>query len=260
MAFENKVAIVTGAARGIGRACAERLAAGGAHVVVADIDAEAGAATAAELPGEALFIDCDVGERLDIRNMIAQSLDKFGRIDILINNAAINHRADFLELEEEDFDRVLKVNLKGSFLVGQAVARQMVDQVEADEKPGAIVNLSSINAEATNAVQLAYAVSKGGVRQLTKAMAIALAPWGIRVNAVGPGTVRTDMNAEALADAAHRKRTLSRTPLGRLGEAREIATVAAFLASEDASYVTGQTLYADGGRLSLNGLVEVKEE
>ncbi len=260
MAFENKVAIVTGAARGIGRACAERLAAGGAHVVVADIDADAGAAAAEGLPDGALFIDCDVGERLDIRNMVAQTVDKFGRIDILVNNAAINHKANFLDLEEEDFDRVLKVNLKGSFLVGQAVARQMVDQVEADEKPGAIVNLSSINAEATNADQLSYAVSKGGVRQLTKAMALALAPWGIRVNAVGPGTIRTDMNDAALADDGHRRRTLSRTPLGRLGEAREIAAVAAFLASEDASYITGQTVYADGGRLSLNGLVEVEED
>jgi len=261
MTFENKVAVVTGGARGIGRACAERFARSGARVVVADIDEDAGEALVSELGGEARFIDCDVGEKLDIRNMIAEAVDTFGRIDILINNAAINHKSPFLDLQEEDFDRILRVNLKGSFLVGQAVARQMVEQAEEnDRKPGVIVNMSSINAEATNATQLAYAVSKGGVRQLTKSMAMALAPWGIRVNAVGPGTVSTDMNSDSLTDPALRKRVLSRTPLGRVGEAREIASVAAFLASDDASYMTGQTVYVDGGRLSLNGQVEVGDE
>lgn len=264
MAFDNKVAIVTGAARGIGLACAQRLAAGGASVVLSDIDADAGEAAAEAIRGETRFVYCDVGERLDVRNLIAQTLDAYGRVDILINNAGINHEVDFLDLEEEDFDRVLRVNLKGTFLVGQAVARQLVEQAEAGEargsSAGAIVNLSSINAEKTSALQVSYAASKGGIRQLTKAMALALAPWNIRVNAVGPGIIRTAMTEQTLNDPTKRRRAMSRTPLGRPGEPDEVAAVAVFLASDEASYITGQTIYADGGRLSLSGLVEAEEE
>ncbi len=259
MAFDNKVAIVTGAASGIGRACAERLAAAGARVVVADIDADAGETVAEALSGEARFVYCDVGERLDVRNMVAETVDHYGRIDILISCAGILHKENFLELEEEDFDRVLRVNLKGQFLVGQAVARQMVDQAEAAGSAGAIVNLSSINAEMTSALQVPYAVSKGGVRMLTRSMALALAPWGIRVNAVGPGMTRTPMTEASLSDAALYRDTLSRTPLGRVAQPGEIAAVAAFLASDDASYITGQTVYAEGGLMSLSFTVEAEE-
>jgi NAD(P)-dependent dehydrogenase (short-subunit alcohol dehydrogenase family) len=189
---------------------------------------------------------------------VAAAIDAFGDIDVLVNNAGIVHDADFLDLKEEDFDRVLGVNLKGSFLVGQAVARHMVDKVRQGGAPGAIVNMSSINALVAIPTQVPYSISKGGVNQLTRVMALALAPYGIRVNAIGPGSIMTDMLNAVNNDPAARNRVLSRTPLGRVGESSEIASIAAFLASDDASYVTGQTIYADGGRLPLNYTVPVK--
>lgn len=262
MRFEHKVAIVTGGAKGIGRACAERFVREGAKVVVADVDDGAGEKTASEIGEEdrVRYIYCDVGERLDVRNMLAETLDVFGCVDVLINNAGIVHGADFLELEEEEFDRVLRVNLKGAFLTAQLVARQMVEQIGNGEQPGAIVNMSSVNAVFAIANQVPYSISKGGIAQLTKVMALSLAPHGIRVNAIGPGSIMTDILQAVNRDPSARHRILSRTPLGRIGEPAEIAAVAAFLASEDASYITGQTVYADGGRLPLNYTVEVSEE
>ncbi|VAW13672.1 3-oxoacyl-[acyl-carrier protein] reductase [hydrothermal vent metagenome] len=261
MPLENKVAIVTGGARGIGRAIATRLLRDGARVVIADCDEGAGQGAAEELAadGETLFVHCDVGERLDVNKLVKLTLDSFGAIDIAVCNAGIVHGADFLDLKEDDFDRVLRVNLKGAFLVGQAAARQMVAQVEAGARAGAIVNMSSINAVVTIANQLAYAVSKGGIAQLTKTMALALAPHGIRVNAVGPGSIMTDMLKSVNENPEARRRLLARTPLGRIGEAAEVANVVAFLASDEASYMTGQTLYPDGGRLALNYTVPVPD-
>ncbi|PLX35884.1 MAG: dehydrogenase [Hyphomicrobiales bacterium] len=261
MTLENKVAIVTGAARGIGYAIARRFVAEGARVIVSDIDEDAGVATAEELSrqGEASFVHCDVGERLDVRNLVAATLDRYSAIDVLANNAGIVHGADFLELEEADFDRVLRVNLKGMFLTGQAVARHMVETVKEGGAPGAIVNMSSINAVFAIANQVPYSISKGGVNQLTKVMALSLAPYGIRVNAIGPGSIMTEMLSSVNSDPTARNRILSRTPMGRIGEPHEIASIATFLASDAASYMTGQTLYADGGRLPLNYTVPVDE-
>lgn len=261
MSLENKVALVTGGARGIGLAVATRLLAEGMKVVIADIDEKAGQAAVADLDGngESLFVHCDVAERLDVNNLIKMTTNAFGSLDVAVCNAGIVHGADFLELEEDDFDQVLRVNLKGAFLVGQAAARQMVSQIKDGGDPGAIINMSSINAVVTIPNQLPYAVSKGGVDQLTKTMALALAPHGIRVNAVGPGSIMTDMLKAVNNDPEAKHRMLSRTPLGRLGEASEIASVVAFLASQDASYMTGQTLYTDGGRLALNYTVEVPD-
>ena len=263
MGLKGKCAIVTGAARGIGRAIAERFAHDGANVVVADIDEEAGEATAADIAakgGKAMFVRCDVSQRLDVRNMVTQMLNNCGHIDVLVNNAGIGHSADFLDLEEADYDRVMGVNLKGAFLVGQTVARQMVKQIEAGGAPGAIVNMSSINAVVALPNQVPYCVSKGGLSQLTKVMALSLAPYGIRVNAIGPGSIMTEMlETIVLSDPAARAKVLARTPAGRIGEPREIAAIAAFLASDEASYITGQTVFADGGRLPLNYTVPVKE-
>ena len=261
MLLEKKVAIVTGGARGIGQAVARRFLVEGARVVLADVDDEAADAAAAELKplGEVVAVACDVGERLDIRNLIAETIDAFGRIDVLVNNAGIVFGASFLELEEEDFDRVLRVNLKGSFLVAQAVARQMVEQIEAGGPPGAIVNMSSINAVLALPDQVPYSISKGGINQLTKVAALALAPYGIRVNAVGPGSVMTEMLEKVVHEDDARDRILSRTPLGRIGAPAEIAAVVAFLASDQASYMTGQTVYADGGRLPLAYTVAVDD-
>ena len=192
--------------------------------------------------------------------MVAETCRTFGGLDILVNNAGIIHGADFLELAEADFDRVLRVNLKGAFLVGQAAARRMVAQVKAGKPPGTIVNMSSINAVVAIANHTPYCVSKGGIDQLTKVMALALAPHGIRVNAIGPGSIMTDMLASVNTNPEAKRRLLSRTPLGRIGDPSEIAAIAAFLASDDASYITGQTIYADGGRLPLNYTVPVKED
>lgn len=262
MRFTGKTAIVTGGAGGIGRAIAERFLREGANVVIADIDNARGEAVEKDLSslGRVTFQKADVARRLDVHNLVAAAIESFGDLDILVNNAGIVHHADFLELRDEDFDRVLAVNLKGAFMAGQAAARFLVEKVQKGGPPGAIVNLSSINAQVAIATQVPYSVSKGGVNQLTKVMALALAPYGIRVNAIGPGSIRTDMLSATNDDPAARERLLSRTPLRRVGEPVEIAAIAAFLASDDATYMTGQTVYADGGRLALNYTVPVEEE
>lgn len=263
MRHENKVAIVTGAARGIGLACAQRLAADGATIVIADIDVKGGekaAAGLAEEGHEASFVECDVGQKLDIRNLVKASVGAHDRIDILVNNAAVIDSAPILELKEEELDRVLRVNLKGPFLLSQAVARQMVAQVEDGGAAGSIINMSSVNAVFALPDHAAYSIAKGGLSQLTKAMSLALAPHGIRVNAIGPGSIMTPMLEKVATDKAVTDRILSRTPMGRFGDPGEIAAIASFLASEDSSYITGTTIYADGGRLPLNYTVEVKEQ
>ncbi|MFN3743722.1 MAG: SDR family NAD(P)-dependent oxidoreductase [Hyphomicrobiaceae bacterium] len=257
MLLNDRIAIVTGAGQGIGAACAARLAREGAKIIVADVNDDAGRAVADEIRargGAAEFVDCDVSEKLDVHNLIAKALEVHGRIDVLVNNAGIVDDVPFLDLPEEEFDRILATNLKGAFLAGQAAARQMVKQGPHSDGggAGAIVNMSSINAVFALPDHVAYSVSKGGLAQLTKAMAIALAPHGIRVNAVGPGTIETPLLAGVVKDEAFRKKVLSRTPLGRVGQPEEIAAIVAWLASDEASYVTGTTVYADGGRLPLN--------
>jgi NAD(P)-dependent dehydrogenase (short-subunit alcohol dehydrogenase family) len=179
-------------------------------------------------------------------------------VDVLVNNAGILDSADFLDLPLAEFDRVLRVNVRGAFLAGQAAARQMVAQVKAGGEPGTVINMSSINSKFALPDHVAYSISKGGMSQLTKAMALSLARYNIRVNAIGPGSINTAMLAQVMSDDSVRRRILSRTPLGRVGETAEIAEIALFLASPAASYITGQTIYADGGRLPLNYTVPVE--
>jgi NAD(P)-dependent dehydrogenase (short-subunit alcohol dehydrogenase family) len=257
--LEGKVAVVTGGARGIGHAVARRYLAEGAKVVIADVD-EAGAASAGALGAACRFVKADVGDAAQANALVRQACEAFGSVDVLVNNAGIIHTADFLDVTEADFDRVLRVNLKGAFLTGQAAARQMVAQVKAGRAGGAIVNMSSINARVAIPNQVPYCVSKGGIDQLTKVMALALAPYGIRVNAIGPGSIMTDILKSIATDKEAKRRLLSRTPLGRIGEPDEVAAIATFLASNDSSYVTGETIYVDGGRLGLNYVVPVKDE
>lgn len=257
MKLKNRVALVTGAARGIGLAIAKRLVEEGAIVTMTDVlDAE-GASAAQHL--NAAYVHCDVSKPADITSSLASVVKAHGAIDILVNNAGISIAKDFLEITEEEFDKVISINLKGAFLLTQGAARQMVKQVEAGRKPGTIVNMSSVNDTLAIPSIAPYTMSKGGVKQLTAVSALALAPHGIRVNAIGPGSIRTAMLTGTLQDKAAVSRALSRTPLGRVGEPEEIASIAAFLASDDASYITGQVIYADGGRMSLNYTVPVKE-
>ena len=254
MRLKDKVAVVTGAAGGIGRAIAERFAAEGAKVIVADIDDKAGQATTQAIGKGTIFVKADTGAKKDAEALVAAAVKAFGRLDILVNNAGIVHSADFLDVTEEDFDRVLRVNLKGYFLCGQAAARQMVKQGGG----GNIINMSSVNAVLAIPNICSYVVSKGGVNQLTKTMSLALVDHGIRVNGIGPGSIATDLLKKVMVDDAARAKIMSRTPMGRAGEPAEIASVALFLASDDASYLTGQTIYPDGGRMGLNYTVAVK--
>jgi NAD(P)-dependent dehydrogenase (short-subunit alcohol dehydrogenase family) len=253
MKLKDKVALVTGGAQGIGLACARQFLAEGARVAIVDINAEQGARALAELGSEhTLFIAGDVADSSLAAEAVRQTLARFGRIDILLNNAGITHAAEFLELDVADFDRVLAINLRSYLVFGQAVARQMV----AAGIRGTIINMSSVNAILAIPNQVPYVISKGGVNQLTKVMSVSLAPHGIRVNAIGPGTIATELARKAVMGSPAAERTImSRTPLGRLGEPSEVATVAAFLASDDASYLSGQTIYPDGGRLALNYLM-----
>ncbi len=262
MDLENRVVLITGAASGIGRGCAERFVREGARVLIADTDAANGpdaASRIAEWAGDAervRFLHCDVTDSDQVRAAVEDAIAAWGRLDVCVANAAVVHGADFLEIEEADFDRVLDVNLKGVFRVGQAAARAMV-RLGIN---GSIVNMSSINAQVALPNQVPYCVAKGGIQQLTKVMALSLADHGIRVNAVGPGSIGTEMLESVISsDPKARDKVLSRTPLHRLGTVEEIAAVTAFLASDDAGYVTGQTLFADGGRLALNYTVSVPD-
>ncbi|MGZ5272052.1 MAG: SDR family NAD(P)-dependent oxidoreductase [Ramlibacter sp.] len=244
--LQGRVCIVTGGSQGIGEACARRFAREGAIPVIADVAVDRGQALADELGG--LFVPCDVGDKAQVDTLVAKAKLTYGRIDVLVNNAGIFKAADFLDVTEADFDAVLRVNLKGAFLAGQAVAREM-----AAAGRGAIVNMSSVNGVLAIPTNASYNVSKGGINQLTRVMALALADKGVRVNAVAPGTIATELAAKAvLTSDEARTRIMSRTPMKRLGEPSEIADVVAWLASEAASYVTGEIVVADGGRMTLN--------
>ena len=257
MRFSGKVAVITGAARGIGRACAERFLSEGAQVVIGDIDAARLAETAGTLggPDRILAVPTDVSQKPEVDALIAAAVASFGRVDIMVNNAGIAIVRDYLDISPEEFDHVLGVNLKGAFLGTQAAARQMIAQGQG----GVIVNMSSINSGLANPNLATYAISKGGMNQVTSTAAVSFAPHGIRVCGVGPGTIATEMIEVAFTKRAGGSDTiLSRTPLGRLGRPEEIASVVAFLASDDASYFTGETIYPDGGRRVLNYTVPVK--
>lgn len=268
--MNENVVIVTGGARGIGFACARAFHEQGWRVVLADINDKAGERALADIGGSSercVFVSCDVSNKLDVHNLVAESLSHFGRIDCLINNAGIAKAGGICDLSDKDFDQVINVNLRGAFLVSKAVISEMKQEIEnredrsgLAERPYSIINMSSINDRVAIGDYLAYCVSKGGLSQLTKAMAVELAPLGIRVNAIGPGSIKTDMLSSVVGDAKAMGKIHARTPLGRVASPDEVAKVALFLASDGASYITGETIYVDGGRMALNYTMPVPDE
>ncbi len=244
---EKPIALVTGGAQGIGFACAEALASDGFKIILADINAKV-EEVATELSREASGLVCDMGDPAQVSDMFDRIAADHGPVSALVNNAGISEPGDFLDYDIATFQKVIGINLTGAFAALQGAARMMVDAgIE-----GVIVNMSSINAQVAIPAIPAYCASKGGVMQLTKAAALALAPHNIRVNAVGPGSIDTAMMAAINSSPDAMKTIMSRTPLRRVGTPSEIADVVAFLISGKASYITGETIYVDGGRLGMN--------
>ncbi len=245
MRLNGKVALVTGAGRGIGRAVAQAFAREGASVVVNDLDESAAIETVRGARGCCIPALADIGNTESHQSLVERACSEFGKLDILVNNAGIQFREPFLEAQPSSWDRTVAVNLKAAFFLAQQAAKQMIRGGHS----GAILNISSIHDSVALRDRSIYAITKGGLRMMTRALALELAEYGITVNAISPGAVLTDMNRETLSDTAKLEDLLLRIPLRRLGKSEDIAETALFLVSPEASYITGATLYADGGFL-----------
>lgn len=247
MRLQGKRALVTGSGRGIGRAIAVRFAREGADVVINDLNVEGAAReslAAVEATGrKGILVQADVARTDEARRLIDEAVRRLGPLDILVNNAGVEMRAPFAEVTEADYDRVLDVNLKGAFFVTQAFVRHLL----AEKRPGRIINISSVHEEMPFPGFSTYCLSKGGMQLLTRDLAVELGPCGITVNAIAPGAIATEINRALLDDRPRVERLLGQIPLGRMGKPEDVASVAAFLASADAEYVTGSTYYVDGG-------------
>ena len=248
MRLRGKTAIITGAGRGIGAALAEAFAAEGAAVVVNySVSAQAAAGVVERIRaagGRAVACQADVG-RLDEHDaLIAAALGNFGRLDILVNNAAIDRREPFLEATPGHWDEVMAVDLKGPYFLAQKAARVMVAS-----GGGAILNISSVHDEQAHRNNSLYTIAKGGIKLMTRCLALELAAHGVRVNSLSPGAILTDINRKVLSDPAYKEKVLQMIPLGRIGDARELAGAAVLLVSDEGSYITGSTFYVDGGLL-----------
>ena len=244
---------------GIGYACARALGLAGANILVADVDPTALSTALNNLTSAgiaATSILCDVSIKSQVDAAVDAAVAAFGSLDIAVANAGIVRSAPFLEMTETDFDDVIRVNLKGVFLTGQAAAKRMVEQGTG----GAIITMSSVNSITAIPTIAGYNASKGGINNLTRNMALSLAPHNIRVNAVGPGSIATELFRKVATDRGVMRGILSRTPMLRAGDPMEVGNAVRFLASDDASYITGQVVYVDGGRMALNYVVDVGEE
>lgn len=245
----NKIAIITGARRGIGKACALELAKEGACVIISDIslkDCKEVAKEIKRIGGECLPIKCDIAKKGEISKMVKETINKFGEINILVNNAGILSRTPFTEISEKEWNKILKVNLTGYFLCSQIVAKEMIKQ----KNGGVIINIASV-ASIKGFKNLAhYCASKAGIEALTRVMAIELAPYNIRVIAVSPGRINTAMDDTLTQKSKIKEKILSEIPLRRIGEPEEVAKLVAFLSSPQASYLTGTTIIIDGGWLA----------
>ena len=251
MDLKSKVAIITGARRGMGKSHAKTFAKSGAKVVVADISLEECQQVADEIKkegGEAIAVKCDVTKKEDIDNMVKAAVGKWGKVDILVNNAGICQFKPFLELTEEEWDRTININLRGYFLCAQACAKEM-----AKQKSGVIVNIASVAMGQVGVGMPAlahYCASKGGIVAMTEALALELASFNIRVNAISPGAIDTPMTEALKADPKMMEAILARIPLRRMGKPEEVSNLVLFLASDESSYVTGSTVVIDGGWLA----------
>ena len=244
--FEGKIALITGGANGLGETLARRLVSEGAKVIIADIEADTLKTVCDSMPGDAFGIVCDVSNKASVDAMVAEAVEHWGRIDILFNNARIGIFKNFLELTEEDWRRVIDVNLTGQFLVGQAVAKAMI----RTETRGVIVNTSSNTQFRVTPFSGAYGPSKGGVGQLTRIMSLELFPHGIRVNAVAPGSAMTRITEATRNNTEKYKRMLAKYSAGRFATPEEVTSVMLFLASDDASYVHGESYVVDSGYIT----------
>jgi glucose 1-dehydrogenase len=249
MKLKDKVAIIAGGTKGIGLGIAIEFAREGAKVVIGGRNEETGAegvAAIREAGGEGLFVQCDVSSMDDLDNIVQQAVAHFGRLDIYVANAGVNdsNKTHFLEITPDQYDWIMDINLKGMFFGGQKAARQMVKQGDG----GAIINMSSVNAHLALDAQVVYTTSKGGIQQLTKVQAVALAPHNIKVNAMAPGPIETELMRRVGSDKQLMDTILSRTPMGRIGTPKECGRLAVFLASEDSNFIFGQSIYIDGGR------------
>jgi len=247
--MNDTVALVTGAAQGIGRAIAVRLAQEGAKIIVEDrLDSALAEETLAEVRAagsDGCVVAGDVGNLTDVAHAVEQGVAKFGRIDVLVNNAGVEHNAPFIDVTEADYDRVLDINLKGAFFMTQAFVRHLRDT----QRSGRIVNISSVHEELPFPHFTSYCASKGAMKMMMRNLAIELAPLGITVNNVAPGAVGTSINDKLLHNPAQLNALLGNIPLKRLGKPLDVANAVLFLASPEADYVTGTTLYVDGGLL-----------
>ena len=245
--FTGKVAIVTGSSSGIGQSIAVRLASEGAAVVIDFHSHPDGAqvtqASIAAAGGRSIIVQADVTKPVDVANLVEQAWQQLGGCDILVNNAGVEKNAPFTEVTEADYDLVMNTNLKGAFFLTQRFVQKLMQA----KKPGRVINISSVHEDMVFPNFASYCAAKGGMRMLMRDLAMELGPAGITVNNVGPGAISTPINASLLADQTKLDALLRNIPLGRLGTSDEVAALVAFLASDEAAYITGSTYFVDGG-------------